>query len=119
MRAEEWKGLITNASPYLLPPGAATEQVNLQGHVPGQLSVRGGMRQVLDVIGMDIYPYFGAGSPMAVTVTDQGHLVIWNGVMFDGPPTDAPSQSSPSASSGSVGSNYLFQFQEFGGESPK
>ena len=33
-------GLATNASPYSLPPGAATRQVNLQILSPGQLTVR-------------------------------------------------------------------------------
>lgn len=39
---DTWKGLVTNASPYSLPPGAAVTQVNLQCLVPGQLNVRPG-----------------------------------------------------------------------------
>jgi hypothetical protein len=39
---EKWGGLVTNASPYVLPPGAAVTQVNLQAIVPGQLTVRPG-----------------------------------------------------------------------------
>lgn len=39
---EKWAGLVTNASPYALPPGAAVTQVNLQAIAPGQLSVRPG-----------------------------------------------------------------------------
>lgn len=39
---EKWAGLVTNASPYSIPPGAAVTQVNLQALVPGQLSVRPG-----------------------------------------------------------------------------
>lgn len=37
---EKWAGLVTNASPYSIPPGAAVTQVNLQCLVPGQLNVR-------------------------------------------------------------------------------
>ncbi len=39
----KWAGLVTNASPYAIPPGAAVEQVNLQCLVPGQLTCRPGM----------------------------------------------------------------------------
>lgn len=42
----KWAGLVTNASQYAIPPGAAVEQVNLQCLVPGQLTVRPGMTPV-------------------------------------------------------------------------
>jgi hypothetical protein len=40
---EKWGGLVTNASPYVLPPGAAVTQVNLQAIAPGRLQVRPGL----------------------------------------------------------------------------
>ncbi len=40
---DKWPGLVTNASPYALPPGAATEQTNLISINPGQLIVRDGL----------------------------------------------------------------------------
>lgn len=43
---EKWAGLVTNASPYAIPPGAAVTQVNLQAIAPGKLSVRPGTRGV-------------------------------------------------------------------------
>lgn len=43
---EKWAGLVTNASPYALPPGAAATQVNLQVVSPGQISVRPGLVNV-------------------------------------------------------------------------
>lgn len=43
---EKWAGLVTNASPYAIPPGAAVTQVNLQVIVPGQVSVRPGSTSV-------------------------------------------------------------------------
>jgi hypothetical protein len=39
---DKWAGLVTNASPYALPPGAAVTQVNVQVLVPGQIQVRPG-----------------------------------------------------------------------------
>lgn len=39
---EKWQGLITNASPYALPGGAFTEQVNVQCLKPGQIESRRG-----------------------------------------------------------------------------
>lgn len=39
---EQWPGLVTNASPYGIKPGAAVTQVNLQVLAPGALSVRPG-----------------------------------------------------------------------------
>lgn len=42
----KWAGLVTNASPYSVPPGAAVTQVNLQVISPGQIAVRPGMAAV-------------------------------------------------------------------------
>ena len=39
---DTWKGLVTNASPYSLPPGSAVTQVNLQVLTPGKLVCRPG-----------------------------------------------------------------------------
>ena len=43
---EKWAGLATNASPYVVPPGAAVTQVNLQVLIPGQLTLRPGLAAV-------------------------------------------------------------------------
>lgn len=43
MIIKKWGGLISAASPYALPAGAATEQSNLQIRKPGQLITRTGM----------------------------------------------------------------------------
>jgi len=43
---EKWAGLVTNASPYAIPPGAAVTQVNLQVIAPGKLAVRPGTTAV-------------------------------------------------------------------------
>jgi hypothetical protein len=43
LRISRWVGLLTNASPYALPPGAAQQQVNFILSQPGQITSRGGM----------------------------------------------------------------------------
>lgn len=43
---EKWAGLVTNASPYAIPPGAAVTQVNLQVISPGNVTVRPGTAAV-------------------------------------------------------------------------
>lgn len=40
---DKWAGLVTNASPYALPPGAAVTQVNFQCLSPGKMEVRMGV----------------------------------------------------------------------------
>ena len=40
---DKWPGLVTNASPYAIPPGASPEQINLICINPGQLVVRDGL----------------------------------------------------------------------------
>lgn len=39
---DKWAGLVTNASPYSIPPGAAVTQVNLQCIRPGEIICRPG-----------------------------------------------------------------------------
>lgn len=46
LRVSKWGGLITAASPYIVPPGGSVEQINAQSLYPGQLTVRGGMTPV-------------------------------------------------------------------------
>lgn len=43
---DKWTGLVTNASPYAIPPGAAVTQVNLRVIAPGSISVRPGTAAV-------------------------------------------------------------------------
>jgi hypothetical protein len=43
---DKWTGMVTNASPYAIPSGAAVTQVNVQAIVPGQINVRPGMVNV-------------------------------------------------------------------------
>lgn len=45
-RIENWKGLATAISPYVLPPGATVRQSNLQIKRPGELRQRPGMEAI-------------------------------------------------------------------------
>ena len=47
MRHNEWKGLITAASPYALPPGVTAEQWNVQCRKAGQLTSRPGVSDIV------------------------------------------------------------------------
>ena len=47
IRINVFQGVVTYASPYFLPPGGAVEQINACSLIPGQLTVRGGMREAL------------------------------------------------------------------------
>lgn len=118
MRADDWKGLITNASPYVLPPGASVDQVNLQAHIPGQLTTRGGMRVIDSVYGMDIYPYTHNGSTFVITLSEAGDILAWEAPVIGSAPA-TPSVPALSPSSGQVQSNYVGQFYASGGEPPQ
>lgn len=48
---EKWAGLITNASPYAIPPGACVTQTNVQCLKPGQLQGRLGLQAVSNIAG--------------------------------------------------------------------
>jgi hypothetical protein len=80
MRAESWGGLVTNASPFALPPGAAAEQTNLATHIPGQLTLRGGMRPVeFDEAGPEESPlslatYASGGDTFVICLFADGSL---------------------------------------------
>ena len=59
IRINKWQGLVTAASPYILPPGGAVEQVNAQSRVPGQLGVRGGMEILKNNMPSDVTELWG------------------------------------------------------------
>jgi hypothetical protein len=55
---DKWAGLVTNASQYTIPPGAAVTQVNVQCLTPGQLNARSG------VASMTFSTHTGTTSPI-------------------------------------------------------
>lgn len=118
MRAQDWKGLITDASPYALPPGAAIEQINLQAHVPGQLTTRPGMRRMTGDALIDIYPYAvgGAGGQRyLIGINSSGQLRAQAYALAASPGVPATPPITPG--NNQIRSNYLGQLQASGGES--
>lgn len=84
---DTWKGLVTNGSPYALPPGAAVVQNNFQCRRPGELSARGGQTATTfsttagctaAIIEMFRCP-IGASESVLVQ-GDDGHLYIAKGL---------------------------------------
>ena len=83
MKINKWLGLIQAASPYAVPPGAATEQVNAMSLTPGQLTVRGGMKTMFEtqdklhsMWGLSVGP---GQSDLILGVSDRGFLWKYKG----------------------------------------
>ena len=113
MKADQWAGLVTKASPYIVPAGAAVEQVNLQTSIPGQLTTRGGMGRVAcTVAAEDIVDCFACdrdGVTVIVALKSDGSLVAL--------PSPAASESTVTAQeppltllAGQTGATYTQRF---------
>jgi hypothetical protein len=80
VRVEEWAGLVTDASPFAIPPGGASELVNLRPQV-GRLSSRRGMRRVVAAGGgptqtlVDLSAVEVGGKPVLIALTASGDLI--------------------------------------------
>ena len=77
MQPMQWPGMITNASPHAIPPGATVDQMNLGTEVAGQLTSRGGMRLVSSAGGsgvFDVHGYVNGGYYYAIYLTSQGGI---------------------------------------------
>lgn len=91
IRVSKWPGLLTAASPYIIPAGGSVEQINSQSSIPGQLTVRKGMAAITHTCSgtpgctagavdgglLEIWGYSpGAGATeLLFGYTDQGELV--------------------------------------------
>lgn len=115
MRANSWAGLITNASPFVLPPGAAVQQVNLEGSVPGQISARGGMRKVAAVgVSADIldcYPYDHNGYTTLVAMAADGTLIAMDRPAYGAEPS-TPFEPKMETTGAIVSSSYTQRYVE-------
>lgn len=116
-----WAGLVTNASPYAIPPGAAVEQTNLVTSIPGQLTSRGGMRPVAFTATApeirDCYPYVFSNSVRLLVLNPSGEIVAMSTPAY-GTALSSPSNPSLSPASGQVQSNYVGTFYDAAGEPP-
>lgn len=110
-----WGGLITNASPFALPVGAAVEQVNLAADVAGQVYTRGGMWPVAFAATsqasgpfVDCHPYAHDGQSWLLCMKTDGSLVALAGPAYGEPP-DAPLEPQLSANNG-MASSYTMRY---------
>jgi len=113
MRAEQWPGLVTNASPFAIPLGAAVEQTNLTGIVPGEVSSRNGMRKVA-VVGsapsvLDCYAYESQGKSYLVSLLPNGQLVALESPAY-GDRTSRPSEPQLTATGSQEATAYTYRY---------
>lgn len=112
MRVNKWGGLITNASPYSVPAGAAVEQVNLCTDVPGQLYTRGGMLPVLFVRRapsiLDAYPYERNNQSTLVVLAADGSLIALESPAYGS--TLPPNEPAIVVQGSAVGTAYTLRY---------
>jgi hypothetical protein len=84
---DTWRGLVTNASPYALPIGAAVTQSNFQCRKPGELSARNGQTSVsiathagttVPIVEMFRAPLSGVES--VIYQNASGHIFVAKGI---------------------------------------
>ena len=112
MKNKSWQGLVTNASPYAIPPGSAVEQVNAQTNVPGQINSRKGMARIPVVEGR-VAPV----DVQSVSIGDQVYLfgTTDNGLELFNSPGIVPSTESGvvpviAADEDATSTNYLLHY---------
>lgn len=116
MKTESWTGLVTNASPYAIPLGAAVEQVNFHNATPGQLESRGGMRRVSFVGALNssldcFYVNVGGKRVLLSLSTDGIHALESPNA---GPATGQAAIPDPSSSGAVAETTYLFDYAGYG-----
>lgn len=113
MRADQWAGLVTKASPYAIPHGAAVEQVNLSSSIPGQLTVRNGMRKVIGMSevqsALDCFAFDFGGTSVIVAMLPDGALVPCESPHY-APAPSMPNEPVFGIQSGHTGVTYTNRF---------
>jgi len=116
-----WAGLVTNASPYAIPPGAAVEQTNITTSTPGQLTSRGGMRPVSFATSApeirDCYPYVFSNSVRLLALNASGEIVALATPAY-GTELSSPLDPALSPAASQVQSSYTGLFYDHAGEPP-
>ena len=113
-RNQNWKGLVSKASPYLLEAGATQEQVNLHNKTPGQLEVRQGMARVdftEETVPptLDLFSYRKDARHMLISLNTSGELVV---LSYPTIPKSTQTGLEPpcETSQGQTTTNYLWQY---------
>ena len=108
----KWAGMVTNASPYALPPGACVMQVNMTNAIPGQITSRAGMLPVrfLGQPGelLDVYPYEAGGKTYIVGLNHAGKLIALESPAYGESP--AATETSLDVQQGEVRTSYTMRY---------
>lgn len=120
MPTDSWKGLVTQASPFAIPAGAAVEQVNLGTAIPGQLTSRSGMSAVACLPAvqgvMDCCSYEFGGKVFLLSLTATGELIASESPAY-GPKTATPSEPQLSVQAGQTATSYTQRYLQSAGGS--
>ena len=79
IRINKWMGVVSYASPYVLPPGGAVEQINMCCMMPGQIQARGGMEKAGSTTGVCLEMWgwnSGPDTDKIFIFTDSGDILI-------------------------------------------
>lgn len=113
MRSESWKGLVTQASPFAIPAGAAVEQVNLCTSSPGQLTTRSGMRPVACIPGVagpvDCCACEIGGKVVLLSLTADGQLIACESPAY-GAKVRTPAEPQLSVLAGQTATSYTQRY---------
>ena len=118
-RNQQWKGLVSKASPYLLEEGATQEQVNLHNKTPGQIEARQGMRLVRFTENpttaiLDLFSYRTTDQHMLISLNTSGDLEALISPTIQ-PSTQIGFEPPCTTSDGQTTTNYLWQYASDGG----
>lgn len=113
MKADQWAGLVTKASPYIIPPGATVEQVNLSAAIPGQLTTRDGMRRIVGTAditnAIDCFAFTFGGKSVILAMSPTGALIPIESPAY-GSETAMPTEPIFGIQTGQTGATYTNRF---------
>lgn len=119
---QKWSGLVTHASPYLLPRGASQEQVNVNCRTPGVLQTRRGMVRLSSSSPggvprvRDVYSLRGIQDTVLLSLTPSGQLVALSEPRPSLEPTGSVYEPQLATGIGQTATNYLWQYQADAGQ---
>lgn len=115
---QKWSGLVTHASPYLLPRGANQEQTNVHCRKPGELQCRRGVSRLLasgPAVGtvLDAWSIRGSQGSRLLSLTQSGNLVLMESLQAEA--VRSPYAPILSTQPGQSATSYTWEYQVDGG----
>jgi hypothetical protein len=116
---QKWGGLVTRASPYLLPRGASQEQVNVHCRIPGVLQSRLGMLPLSAgqavPAARDVFSLHGPQGSVTLCLKPSGELEALGALGAFLAPNSNVYEPPLATAEGQTATNYLWQYQtDFG-----